>query len=92
MPNGFGKYYHPKNGALWYEGHFKLGKFDGFGKLTDAAADGTEDTLLYEGEWKDGSKNGLGTYHYDEEYVFEGRWKNDRKVEGTVTYLNNRLK
>jgi len=73
--------------ALWYEGHFKNGKFDGFGRLTDAA-DGDGTKLLYVGEWKDGLKHGLGTYCYDEEYIFEGKWEKDRKVEGTVTYIN----
>lgn len=91
VPNGFGKYYHPRNGALWYEGHFKNGKFDGFGRLTDAA-EGDGQTVLYVGEWKNGLKHGLGTYYYDREYVFEGRWKDDMKVEGTVTYLNQQVK
>ena len=91
VPHGFGKYYHPKNGQLWYEGHFSHGRFDGFGKLTDAAeAHGI--LLLYEGEWRDGLKHGLGAYHYDKDYIFEGRWHMDLKVEGIVTYLNCRLK
>ncbi len=91
IPNGFGKYYHPRNGALWYEGHFKNGKFDGFGRLTDAA-EANGDKILYVGEWNQGMKHGLGTYYYDTDYIFEGRWKNDIKVEGTVTYLNKRFK
>ncbi|TNV73134.1 hypothetical protein FGO68_gene10987 [Halteria grandinella] len=87
VPHGFGRYYHPSNGALWYEGHFASGKFDGFGRLTDAADfDGT--STLYVGEWLQGLKHGLGAYYYDAEYVFEGRWKRDMKVEGSVTYLN----
>ena len=47
--------------------------------------------MLYEGEWRDGLKHGLGTYHYDKDYIFEGRWHMDLKVEGIVTYLNCRL-
>ena len=89
VPHGFGKYFHPNNGALWYEGHFSNGKFEGFGKLTDAAErEGRR--VLYVGEWKEGSKYGLGTYYYDDDYIFEGRWKDDMKIEGTVTYLNHR--
>ena len=91
IPHGFGRYYHPKNAAIWYEGHFRFGKFDGFGKLTDAA-EGKGDRILYVGEWKEGTKHGLGTYYYDSEYVFEGRWKDDKKVEGTVTYVNQRFR
>lgn len=91
LPHGFGKYYHPKNNQLWYEGHFKNGKFDGFGKLTDAAENDGKN-VLYVGEWKDGAKHGLGSYFYDDEFVFEGRWRNDRKVEGTVTYMNQRMR
>jgi hypothetical protein len=44
------------------------------------------------GEWKQGMKNGLGTYYYDDDYVFEGRWRHDKKLEGNVTYLNKRFK
>ncbi len=91
IPHGFGKYYHPKNAALWYEGHFQCGRFDGFGLQTDAA-DGTGLILLYEGAWRDGLKHGIGAYHYDKDYIFEGRWHMDLKVEGIVTYLNCKLK
>ena len=91
VPHGFGRYYHPKNGLLWYEGHFTNGKFDGFGRLTDSA-EGPGDKILYVGEWKQGMKHGLGTYYYDSDYVFEGRWRHDRKLEGSVTYVNKRYK
>ena len=37
-------------------------------------------------------KHGLGAYYYDKDYIFEGRWHMDLKVEGTVTYLNCKLK
>lgn len=37
-------------------------------------------------------KHGLGAYYYYDDYVFEGRWRFDRKVEGNVTYLNKRFK
>ncbi len=73
---------------MWFEGHFKNGKFDGFGKLTNAGEPDFNGKLqiLYVGEWRDGAKHGLGTYFYDEDFVFEGKWISDRKVEGTVTY------
>jgi hypothetical protein len=91
VPHGFGRYYHPKTGAFWYEGHFLNGKFDGFGKLSNTGEkNGDGKTILYVGEWEQGLKHGLGTYYYDADYIFEGRWKHDRKVEGTLTYLNER--
>jgi hypothetical protein len=91
VPHGFGRFYHPQTGALWYEGHFARGKFEGWGRLTDAAEPlGTGETTLYEGQWSNGLKHGFGAFHYDSEYIFEGRWRRDRKVEGTVTYLNER--
>lgn len=93
VPHGFGRYYNPRLGALWYDGHFKNGKFDGFGSLTNAAEpNGDGNKVLYVGEWRDGMKHGLGTYRYDDDYTFEGRWRHDNKVEGTVTYLNKRFK
>lgn len=95
VPHGFGRYFHPINGGtLWYEGHFSHGKFDGFGKLTNAGDSDFSGTLniVYVGEWKDGTKHGLGTYIYDQDFIFEGRWHSDRKIEGTVTYCKQRFR
>lgn len=93
IPHGFGRYYHPVDGGtLWYEGHFKDGKFDGFGRLTNAAEYNGKLQTLYVGEWREGAKHGLGSYYYDDDYVFEGKWAADRKVEGTVTYCKERFR
>jgi hypothetical protein len=44
------------------------------------------------GEWREGAKHGLGSYYYDDDYVFEGKWAADKKVEGTVTYCRERFR
>ncbi len=47
----------------------------------------------YEGQWKNGKREGLGKYHYSNGSVYEGQWLNDKK-NGTGTlwiYENKKL-
>ena len=34
----------------------------------------------YEGEWKDGKRNGQGTFTYADGKMSEGQWRNDQYV------------
>ena len=37
----------------------------------------------YVGEWKDGKKNGQGTYTQTDGGKYEGEWKDDKRWNGT---------
>ena len=82
IPHGFGRYFR-LDSSLIYEGSMLKGKFDGVGRLYDE-----QGKLLYVGEWKDHYKHGIGSYHYDADYIFDGRWCEDKKLGGTVTVIN----
>lgn len=58
-----------------YEGHFREGKWDGFGKLTTQKGD------IYEGEWVEGILNGNGTLVKADGQVEIGLFKNGKLVE-----------
>ena len=62
------------------------GKMHGRGKMTWRSGQ------VYEGEWKDDTRNGCrGKMIYASGNVYEGEWNNDkRNGEGTKTYLDGR--
>ena len=77
---GFGdKYTHPV-----YKGTVKNGKPDVQG--TETLSDGKK----YEGERKDGKRNGQGTFTYpDDGRKYEGEWKDGKyHGQGTLTHPN----
>ena len=44
--------------------------------------DGEYNTLIYEGEYKNGERNGKGKkYDYEGKLIFEGEYKNGKKME-----------
>ena len=48
------------------------------------------DGSLYDGEWSEGDKSGLGTYTYRNGDSYEGEWKSDEKHgKGTYTYKSS---
>jgi hypothetical protein len=59
------------DGAV-YEGEFRFGKPNGFGKLR--FTDGT----VYEGEFMAGVRSGQGTQHYYNGDVYKGQWADDQ--------------
>lgn len=70
--NGYAKIYAGK--YLLYDGNWKNGEFDGYGKLYYL----NSTTLEYEGNFKRGQRNGKGTsYHQDGSVEYSGQWKND---------------
>lgn len=68
-----------------YEGYFKSGLFEGFGKLQDYF---TQE--VFEGEFYDGKRNGFGRLqNLASGEVYEGFWKDDLR-EGHGKIINNR--
>lgn len=53
-----------------YDGHWKHGKMDGFGKYL------FEDSCTYQGQFVDNRPNGKGTSTYPHGQVYKGEWKN----------------
>ena len=42
----------------------------------------------YEGQWKNGKKNGYGTFTYGNEDKYEGQWKEDMRHGKTAKFYN----
>ena len=40
----------------------------------------------YHGDWKDGKRQGNGTYYYNDGDKYEGEWRNDERVSTLCTY------
>ena len=45
----------------------------------------------YVGEWKDGNKNGQGTFTYPDGGKYVGRWKEDKNWNGTLTDKESKI-
>lgn len=58
-----------------YEGKFRFGKKDGFGRQYDNSGK----TLVYEGYWKDGVRQGQGISFRLGRIAYEGEWADDRE-------------
>ena len=58
-----------------YEGFYRNGKRDGFGKFTMTNGD------MYEGEFRNDCYNGKGIYKWQNGVIFNGKFK-DNKKEG----------
>lgn len=56
-----------------YEGTFRNGNFDGFGRFISIEGD------YYQGEFKNGKCNGKGKFVLKYEFVYEGDWFNDMR-------------
>lgn len=75
--------------GLLYEGHFWKGREHGHGVLMTG-----DRTIVYTGDWLEGSFNGRGTYYYasvnqDENERYEGDWKEGlRHGKGDYFYRN----
>ena len=64
LPEGYGKLYFFKTGNLLYEGQFKLGKKDGFGREFYEFGN-----LYFQGNWKEDKKHGKGKEYYSNEQL-----------------------
>ena len=70
------------DGELEYEGEYKNGKRNGYGK--DYYGD---NIIFFEGEYKDGKRNGYGKeYDRYSNLIFEGEFLNDKYWNGILIY------
>lgn len=78
-----------------YVGNYKDGLYDGFGiynkisHFPKAQKKGLDDTIRYEGIWKNGKKEGTGIYlnnHVYEAEEYAGEWKNGLKNGKGICY------
>ena len=78
----FGKYiFHNKD---FYIGSFKENKFYGYGKLIY-----TNSREVYQGQFLNGKKHGIGRYFYKNGDIYEGYWEDDmRSGYGFIKYFN----
>ena len=74
LPQGRGCFIYKgsqKGETLQWVGYFDNGEKSKFGKLYN-----DEGRLIYEGEYKNGIRNGEGTYHYNRGLKYEGEFAN----------------
>lgn len=69
-----------------YEGQFRNGEFDGYGRLELPASDIARATYL--GNWSQGKRHGRGTYWNGKGTLYMGQWQNDLR-HGVGTYVIN---
>lgn len=61
-------------GLTIYRGTFKNGEYDGFGRLSYE-----EENAVYKGDWKNGVREGRGTYWDSENNVYIGQWQGGKR-------------
>ena len=80
----FGKYFWIKvSNELKYKGHWKAGRFHGFGYLK--YANGSE----YLGYFVNGAKQGYGSYSSASGYKYKGGWHNGRQTGSAQIFYKN---
>jgi len=92
--SGAGKATFP-NGDV-YEGNYASGSRNGSGKYVYAGATPEEEgeeppppVATYDGHWKNGQKNGVGTIKYQDGSYYHGSWANGKRSgQGTFYYAN----
>ena len=45
----------------------------------------------YEGEWKNGERNGQGTYTWSDGRKYEGEWKDGKRWNGTTYEIDGTI-
>jgi hypothetical protein len=75
-----------------YKGSFKDGRLCGYGEMRYVASienlEGGLEGGEYRGFWKAGKRDGKGVLKYDDGSCFEGSWKCDQRIEGTMKLQN----
>ena len=86
LPNGQGEYLF-SDGSI-YIGFMKDGQFHGQGTITyPKNSEGSKRDYKYKGEWKNGLKDGKGTYYSLDGNAYDGEWKYDQR-NGLGQYTN----
>ena len=79
------------NGDL-YEGEYKNGYRNGYGKYVFRKLKGKSRNACYMGHYENNKKNGQGTFLYPDGAKYEGSWKDDlRHGFGSYYYTNGDL-
>ena len=83
LPQGRGCFIYNgnENGGLKWIGYFNNGEKSNFGKLYNE-----EGKLIFEGEYKNGIRNGEGTYYYNNGLRYEGEFVNGLREGNGVFY------
>jgi len=87
--DGHGKFTWTDDGHI-YEGEFSDGKFHGKGKLTVKGVKEGEINIggyVYDGEWKNNLKNGIGTCKWNDGCEYVGMWAEDN-INGEGKFTN----
>ena len=71
-----------ESGDIIYDGFFKKGKYEGFGKLY------TEKLLKYEGFFSNGIYEGKGNLYYNNKKIYEGYFHNGERNGFGIIYDN----
>jgi hypothetical protein len=78
-----------------YQGAFKDGKRSGYGKMTYKDAEHQvpwfpETIGVYEGNWLNDERHGVGVMKWEKNISYEGQWRQDRRnnVEGKMVFEN----
>lgn len=75
-----------------YKGSFKDGRLCGYGEMKYTQSlenpEGGLDGGEYKGQWKAGKRDGKGILKYDDGTFFDGVWRCDQRVEGTMKLSN----
>ena len=74
-----------REGGYRYEGTFQAGS------LVTGKAFWPDGFLLYEGEFKEGRRHGMGTVFNPDGTVHTGRWEGNDLKDGTLTYPDGRV-
>ena len=85
--NGYGKYY---DDAISYHGFWINNIFNGKGNIIYNIKNDMNITK-YNGDFKDGVKDGYGKEYYVKEYYYVGYFKNDLKEGKGILYKNNNI-
>jgi len=76
-----------KNGDE-YRGSFKCGKFNGKGVMNYRFLTGfmqsDKESGVYDGEWANGIRSGIGKMKWTDSSIFEGEWRDDCRMQGKL--------
>jgi hypothetical protein len=76
---GYGVYNFSKQN-LQYRGQFKRNRQHGAGVLLRKPGGGqSKEEEIYDGEWMNGEKQGLGKYYYFKDVYYDGNWVRNKK-------------
>ena len=90
-PHGFGKMKEMRDDAvIVYKGEYYRGRKYDKGTWTKKYTDGR--LYQYVGAWKDGARNGQGTFTWADGRKYVGAWKDgQRNGQGTFTWANGKF-